>query len=288
MAIGNLEGVVEGSVWPDKTKMHEIGLHRNIRGGIAGKASVGAESIALSGGYIDDEDHGDEIVYTGSGGRDEATGKQVADQQFTRHNMSLVTSCNNGTPVRVIRGANHKSSLSPVTGYRYDGLFRVERYWKDTGKNGFAICRYRLIKIGSIYANEFESDTVSTQSTESSKETRRVTTTVQRIVRDTSLGRELKALYHHQCQICGVKLQLKDGSYAEAAHIKPLGRPHEGPDSKDNLLCLCPNDHVLFDRGAVYINEDLTIFPNGNQLRIHKTHSISMDYVKYHRKMSQR
>jgi hypothetical protein len=36
----------------------------------------------------------------------------------------------------------------------------------------------------------------------------------------------------------------------EAAHIRPLGAPHNGPDTLDNTLCLCPNHHVLFDHGG--------------------------------------
>ncbi len=37
--------------------------------GISGSESEGADSIVLSGGYEDDEDLGDEIVYAGHGGR---------------------------------------------------------------------------------------------------------------------------------------------------------------------------------------------------------------------------
>jgi putative restriction endonuclease len=40
----------------------------------------------------------------------------------------------------------------------------------------------------------------------------------------------------------------------EAAHIRALGFPHNGPAVLENLLCLCPNDHVLFDAGAIYID----------------------------------
>ena len=287
MAIGKLPGVQEGSIWPDKKKMHEIGLHKNIWGGIVGKADVGAESIALSGGYIDDEDYGNELIYTGSGGRDDKTGRQVADQEFSRQNKSLVTSCNNGTPVRVIRGSNHKSNYSPSVGYRYDGLFSVESYWKEKGVDGFKICRYRLTKIEANNTTEVESDSPDgNSSTSSSKETRRSEITVQRIVRDTKLGREIKALYDYKCQICGAKLDLKEGAYAEAAHIKPLGRPHNGPDTKDNLLCLCPNDHVLFHRRAIYINADLTVFPSGKKLQVHKKHLLSEENLRYHREMS--
>jgi hypothetical protein len=35
-----------------------------------GRATDGCYSIVLSGGYEDDEDNGDEFVYTGAGGRD--------------------------------------------------------------------------------------------------------------------------------------------------------------------------------------------------------------------------
>jgi len=43
----------------------------------------------LNEGYEDDEDHGDWMVYTGQGGRDPNTGRQIADQQLTRGNLVL-------------------------------------------------------------------------------------------------------------------------------------------------------------------------------------------------------
>jgi hypothetical protein len=46
------------------------GTHVATVAGIAGNLSVGAWSIALSGGYEDDLDEGYRFVYTGSGGRD--------------------------------------------------------------------------------------------------------------------------------------------------------------------------------------------------------------------------
>lgn len=45
-------------------------------------------------------------------------------------------------------------------------------------------------------------------------------------------------------------LNAKVAPYAEAAHIRALGSPHNGPDVIENVLCLCPNHHVLFDNGA--------------------------------------
>ena len=46
-------------------------------------------SIVLSGGYVDHEDLGDVIIYTGEGGRDPNTGRQIADQQLISGNLAL-------------------------------------------------------------------------------------------------------------------------------------------------------------------------------------------------------
>ena len=49
------------------------------------------------------------------------------------------------------------------------------------------------------------------------------------------------------------------GRYAEGAHIRPLGYPHDGPDVLGNVLCLCPNDHVRFDYGAIWLDDRLYV-----------------------------
>ena len=77
-----------------------------------------------------------------------------------------------------------------------------------------------------------------------------------RILRDTSLARAIKESNQYRCQICGQTLKLSDGSpYAEAHHIIPLGKPHNGPDVRGNIICVCPNDHVLLDYGAIKLDE---------------------------------
>jgi putative restriction endonuclease len=80
--------------------------------------------------------------------------------------------------------------------------------------------------------------------------------TVQRIVRNTAVTEWVKELYDFTCQICGTRLETPPGPYAEGAHVRPMGRPHGGPDSVDNVICLCPNHHVLFDRGVIGIDPD--------------------------------
>jgi hypothetical protein len=77
--------------------------------------------------------------------------------------------------------------------------------------------------------------------------TSRKETMVSRIIRDSFLAQELKLLYDDQCQICGERIELLDGNYSEAHHITPLGRPHNGSDTKDNLIIVCPSCHVRLD-----------------------------------------
>jgi 5-methylcytosine-specific restriction endonuclease McrA len=91
-----------------------------------------------------------------------------------------------------------------------------------------------------------------------------------RILRDTALARMVKETHQYQCQICGRTLRIRDGlPYAEAHHIKPLGAPHNGPDVRGNILCLCPNDHVLLDYGAIRLDQT-------------SLHEIDKEYVDYY------
>lgn len=69
-----------------------------------------------------------------------------------------------------------------------------------------------------------------------------------------------------------MRLEGVGGPYAEAAHIRPLGSPHDGPDDLTNLLCLCPNDHVLLDKGAITISDELLVETTGQNLRVRKGH----------------
>src|SRR5215204_6245995 len=144
---GHIPGYPVGSCFENRAELADAGVHRHRQAGISGSASKGADSIVLSGGYEDDEDHGDVIVYTGYGGRDPDTGQQVSDQPFAGWNMALARSGLDGLPVRVIRGEGHDSPFSPNAGYRYDGLCSVDDCWHDTGRSGYLIWRYRLAKI---------------------------------------------------------------------------------------------------------------------------------------------
>ena len=113
-------------------------------------------------------------------------------------------------------------------------------------------------------------------------------TTVQHVVRSTAVAQQVKKLHRYACQACGVQLTVPAGPYAQGAHIRPLGRPHDGPDTPDNVLCLCPNHHVLFDLGAFVISDDLTFLDplsgrEQRKLRTHPKHTIDVQQLAYHR-----
>jgi putative restriction endonuclease len=146
---GELPGVPEGTLFEDRTQLSKAGVHRPRQAGICGGKGEGAESIVLSGGYEDDFDRGDVIVYTGHGGNIPRTATQYQDQELDRQNMALVISCKNRLPVRVVRGSKHRSDWSPETGYVYSGLYRVVGWWEKVGKSGFKVFQFELRKIGS-------------------------------------------------------------------------------------------------------------------------------------------
>ncbi|EDO31303.1 predicted protein, partial [Nematostella vectensis] len=134
------------------------GVHRPTVAGIHGNAEEGCYSLALSGGYEDDLDYGVCFTYTGEGGRDLKgtksnpknlrTAPQTKDQTLSRGNMALTKNVENHCPVRVIRGYKLHSQFAPEEGYRYDGLYTVERYWQAVGMSGFMVYKFALKRCG--------------------------------------------------------------------------------------------------------------------------------------------
>ena len=282
---GEITGIREGHWFQGRKEMMPKSFHRNWGSGIDGNGSLGTAAIVLSGGYEDDKDLGDEIIYTGAGGNDANSGKQIADQTWgNRGNSGLLKSMNEGLPVRVIRGHKHNSPFSPDTGYTYAGLYSVVDAWQETGKSGFKICRFRLIYAGDNSARK-SAEEVELNLDHDIREKKRSKGIVLRIVRDTKLANDIKTLYDHKCQVCDLAIPTKNGFYSEGAHIKPLGKPHNGDDSLANLICLCPNHHVMFDKGSFSISDNYDLLGvESGQLKVHLKHKIEKDNLVYHRK----
>ncbi|WP_132053133.1 YDG/SRA domain-containing protein [Pseudocnuella soli] len=278
---GEIPGIEEGAKFKDRIALKEAGVHRTLVSGIDGNPKEGASSIVLNGGYVDDYDLGTEIIYTGHGGNRD--GRQVADQSWDAPgNKGLIVSELLGLPVRVTRGSKHRSSFSPKNDYVYGGLYQVIDHFSETGKHGFSICRYRLKKLNNT--DEVAVSEEDTYLPEGSKNTIRVKTTTLRVVRDTSLSKAVKRMYGYKCQICDTRIEVRNVPYAEAAHIRPLGRPHNGNDAPENILCLCPNHHVMFDIGCFTISTTGALIGIEGELKVHKKHKIDKDNLSYHKR----
>lgn len=281
---GTPDGVRVGQQFIDRRDLHESHVHRPLQAGISGTKAEGADSVVVSGGYVDDEDHGDYIIYTGHGGNDPNSGKQVSDQSAdSPGNAGLITSRVEGFPVRVVRGPHRGSPYAPVSGYVYAGLFLVTQVRTVRGRNGFQIIQFRLDRILE------QAELVTREPAE--PDPAFATSTVSRRIRDSALSRELKALYAHSCQVCGTSIPgIGERLYSEGAHVRPLGRPHLGADLIDNLLCLCPNHHTELDLGGMVILEDFSLALTSDlkpfaELSFTRGHSLHPENAKYQREM---
>jgi E3 ubiquitin-protein ligase UHRF1 len=154
---GDILDIPVGKTWKNRAECRKDGVHTPLEAGIFGDSVLGAYSIVLSGGYKDDKDLGNTFIYTGSGGkgtesepasRQDQTGPQRSDQSFTNsHNGALQKNVETRRPVRVVRGPNPNSSFGTAHGYRYDGLYLVDRAWKEPGEDGYLVCKFELSRM---------------------------------------------------------------------------------------------------------------------------------------------
>lgn len=167
------------------------------------------------------------------------------------------------------------TSLSPGAGY-YRLFNRKNDDWEWWRSQVIAAKSYDWGPyLTSSKPEESEEPPLSPQAVDLHVPPDREDITVSRIIRDTRAARRVKQLHRFECQICGKYLELPDGSrYAEAHHVRPLGKPHNGPDVSENIMCLCPNHHVEMDYGVLTL--DLT------RLRQAEGHRLGSDFIAYH------
>lgn len=126
---------------------------------------------------------------------------------------------------------------------------------------------------------------------ESDAEVQRQTREVQAQIRDRKKAAALRRHYQNTCVFCGARLQVGHNRwYSEAAHVKPLGKPHNGPDRASNMIVLCPNHHLQFDRGILLLKRTPSGFvirsrikgdPLNNQV-VNLRHTVDEEFVSYH------
>ncbi|MFF3907299.1 YDG/SRA domain-containing protein [Streptomyces sp. NPDC001848] len=313
--IGHVAGVPVGAVFRRRIDVMRAKLHRTNQKGISwladGDGVEVGDAIVLNGGYEDDEDHWDWIRYTGASpdkDKEVNTGWLLRSQSWTyRDNAALKRSYERGYPIRVIRGYEGDERYSLPDDYRYDGLYKITAIRTAVSKRAapdgseIKICQFDLERLPDhLQAQtplerqivELLEEADERETSEKFPEIR--TVQMQRLVRDTAAVRRIKQLYDGECQLCGLRLLGPDGrSYSEGAHIKPLGKPHHGPDVEPNILCLCPNCHVRLDIGAVVIADDWSVIVRASafgadvlpKLRRKGWHQVHLDYIRYHREL---
>lgn len=262
------------------------GVHRQTQAGISGGAD-GVDAICLSDGYSDDSFDSDLITYTGFGGQDANTRRHVADQQLVRGNIGLVRNYELQRPVRVLVKKSVLTKNRQDTTYLYVGLYVVV-HWDWALRDGFKVLVYQLKSLTGQTEAGLLAAVLPLAGGSASPERRGSTSN--RIVRDYRVAEEVKGLYADTCQVCRTQLRTAAGTYSEAAHIRPLGAPHRGPDVPSNLLCLCPNCHKQFDGHALTIADDGSVFAFETRigaLYVHPRHTIDNQHLAYHRASSE-
>ncbi|MEW2353344.1 YDG/SRA domain-containing protein [Spirillospora sp. NPDC029432] len=267
----------------NRRALHDEGIHRPLQAGICGTATKGgAESIVVSGGYKDDRDYGDVILYTGHGGRDPDTGAQIRDQTLNDSgNAALLKSLLVDMPVRVVRGSAGNPKFSPDTGYSYDGLYAVRDYWTTPGVDGPQVLQFRLEKVNQ---NDADNESVHRGRDLAFGGLSKLPSGG---YTDRQLVRELENIYDFACQVCGEILEVPGGlRFSSVFHIRALELPHRGPDSLDNMLCVCSNHRDLFAYGAIVITDDFILIDQSDDEEIGpltRKHEINLEHVRYHR-----
>lgn len=282
---GEVADCPPGTVFRDRREAYDAGVHRTTQAGIAGQAE-GTQSICLSDGYSDDEIQDDLITYTGFGGRDPNTGRHIADQKLERGNLGLVENYKLGRPVRVLVRESVLTGRKADTRYMYLGLFNVTS-WSWGTRDGWKVLIYQLRAIAADSLIPGEVARALNRGEDAAAPRR--TAKVNQIVRNYEVAATVKRLYNNTCQVCETRLITAAGPYSEGAHIRPLGIPHNGPDTLENILCLCPNCHVLFDGHALTIRSDGTVLNLGAQvgkLRVVPAHQLSADHLAYQEQIS--
>ncbi|PNI54539.1 UHRF2 isoform 5 [Pan troglodytes] len=135
---GPIPGIPVGSTWRFRVQVSEAGVHRPHVGGIHGRSNDGAYSLVLAGGFADEVNHRILTIRALALNCDAPLDDKIGAES---RNWRA------GKPVRVIRSFKGRkiSKYAPEEGNRYDGIYKVVKYWPEiSSSHGFLVWRYLL------------------------------------------------------------------------------------------------------------------------------------------------
>ncbi|SFR46414.1 HNH endonuclease [Halogeometricum limi] len=221
-------------------------------------------------GPYDDDVTGGQFHYVGEG--------QTGDQTLTAGNRYLADARSNPLPIFFFHRRGDAS------GWEYQG--RVDVVSVDpVESDGRRVYRFTLQRRTETRERIDRAEAASDLDAPE-----RVETTRARVVRNSAMIRRLKERYDATCQVCRARRrQGPTSGYAEGHHLRPLGRPHDGPDVAENVLVLCPNHHADFDYGTVAVDPDTHVIAHaydadvdGRELFVHEDHELDAAALDYH------
>ncbi|CAA3017331.1 histone-lysine N-methyltransferase, H3 lysine-9 specific SUVH1-like [Olea europaea subsp. europaea] len=146
--IGHVPGVEVGDIFFFRMELCIVGLHFPSMAGIDYlKTTMNEETVAVSivssGGYDDEGEDGDVLIYSGHGGLKDG---RMSDQKLERGNLALEKSLHRANEVRVIRGV---PEFPGATGkiYVYDGIYKVQESWGEKNRSGCNVFKYKLVRV---------------------------------------------------------------------------------------------------------------------------------------------
>ncbi|KAH6832502.1 hypothetical protein C2S53_008174 [Perilla frutescens var. hirtella] len=149
--MGHVPGVEVGDIFFFRMELCIVGVHTPSMAGIdymTMKLTMDDEpmavSIVSSGGYDDNGDDTDVLIYTGQGGLARKDGK-MSDQKLERGNLALEKSLHRANDVRVIRGLKDTVGVGKI--YVYDGLYNIQESWMEKNKSGCNVFKYKLVRV---------------------------------------------------------------------------------------------------------------------------------------------
>ncbi|KAG8085974.1 hypothetical protein GUJ93_ZPchr0010g9974 [Zizania palustris] len=149
--VGAVPGVEIGDIFYFRMELCVIGLHAPSMGGIdymSAKFGTDEDSVAIcivaAGGYENEDEDTDTLVYSGSGGNSKNS-EERHDQKLERGNLALERSLHRKNEIRVVRGFKDPFCLTGKI-YIYDGLYKIQESWKERTKSGINCFKYKLLR----------------------------------------------------------------------------------------------------------------------------------------------